>query len=109
MLLDKDLDQKGEMWALITEILTKLELGRLVGGALRPYHKSSFTQNRKRHKLASWTGSKRILLLKEHFSPHPATAQPMRNATVQPMRNATAQPMRNATAQPMRNATAQPM
>uniref|UniRef100_A0A8C4LKA8 Uncharacterized protein n=1 Tax=Equus asinus asinus TaxID=83772 RepID=A0A8C4LKA8_EQUAS len=93
---------------LIKETLTKLETGRPVGGALIPHHTSSITPN-ERERLASWTGSKTTLLLKEDFSLHLATAQPMRNTTAQPMRNAAAQPMRNATAQPMRNAAAQPM
>ena len=37
--------------------------------------------------LASWTGGNTTLLLKADFSPHPATAWPLRNATAQPMRS----------------------
>ena len=67
------------------------------------YHTLLITQNRKRQMLASLAGSITPLLLKEDFSPHLATAQPMRNTAVQPMRNAAAQPMRNAAAQSMRS------
>ena len=58
-----------------------------VGGALMPYHTLSITPNRKRLMFASRTGRKTTLLLKGDFSPHLATAQPMRNATAQPMRS----------------------
>lgn len=69
------------------ETLTKLELGRPVGEALVPYHTLSITPTRKRHMLASWTGSTTTLLLKEDYSPYPATIQPVRNTAAQPMRS----------------------
>ena len=74
-------------WKLIKETLTKLELGKPVGGALIPTHTSSVTSNRKRGTLAPSKGSKTTLLLKENFSPQLARAQPMRNAAAQPMRS----------------------
>ena len=73
-----------------------------------PYHTLSIAPNRNRGMLKE---VKPLYYLKEDFSLHLATAQPMRSiAAAQPMRKATPQPMRSiVAAQPMRKATAQPM
>ena len=77
------------LWKLITETLIKLEWGGPVGGAHTPIT-SSITPSSKRGTLASWMVNKTTLLLKEDFSPHRVTAQPMRSAPAQPMRSVTA-------------------
>ena len=87
------------MGKLIRETLTKLEMGRPIEGALKPYHKWSITPNRKKCTLASWHAG---IFLKQkegdweigqevkllHYwkkisppDPHLATAQPMTNSS----------------------------
>ena len=62
----------------IRETSTKLELGRPEGELSSPItHRQLFQTQRAR--LASLTGSTTTLLLKEDFSRHLATAQPMRS------------------------------